>query len=160
MVSYISWYITCTRFYIFHYDIMYHNPHAILIWKFIKNISSISIFKWWNILIILSILFLKKGRKNVQGSNISWCSNLLKRDIYRSKLPSQTAGFFPNKISFYLFFFPPLAQFFACNSRNTNYVQSTYIVGRSIFSSAINLSNTFQNSKSLKTRAEFQIGSL
>lgn len=79
------------------------------------------------------------------------------RDIYRLKLPFQTADFFPNKISFYFFF--PLAQVSACNSRNTNYVQSTYVVGRSIFSSAINLSNIFQNSKSPKTRAEFQIGS-
>lgn len=46
MVTCISWYITCTGFYIFHYDIIYHNPHTVLLWKFIKNTYSISTFKW------------------------------------------------------------------------------------------------------------------
>lgn len=100
-------------------------------------------------MIILSSLFLE--------IEFSWLLSSPKRDIYRLKPPFQTASFFPNKISFFLF--SPLAQVFACNSRNTNYVQSTYVAGRSIFFSAINLSNIFQNSESLKTRAEFQIES-
>lgn len=31
MVTCILLYITCTGFYIFHYDIIYHNPHTILL---------------------------------------------------------------------------------------------------------------------------------
>lgn len=62
-----------------------------------SKIYPVNILSEWNILIILSSLFLE--------TEFSWLFNSPERDIYRLKPPFQIAGFFPNKISF---FFSPL----------------------------------------------------
>lgn len=66
----------------------------------LENVSetcAINILSERSILIILNSLF--------PETEFCWLFNSPERDIYRLKPPFQTAGFFPNKISF---FFSPL----------------------------------------------------